>query len=99
MSESQTSYTPGAVGAVMQLPVSFYLACLLSNVMFISLYAIQVYSQHSTCIVNGNDVTVKFDLAFKLGLAIVFIDFINLNVLSFFQCAENNSITAEPMEK
>ena len=83
----------------MQLPVSFYLACLLSNVMFISLYAIQVYSQHSTCIVNGNDVTVKFELAFKLGLAIVFIDFINLNVLSFFQCAENNSITAEPMEK
>ena len=82
----------------MQLPVSFYLACLLSNVMFISLYAIQVYSQHSTCIVNGDDVTVKFELAFKLGLAIVFIDFLNLNVLSFLSCDELNSINESPTE-
>ena len=75
----------------MSLPVSFYLTCLLSNVMFISVYAVQVYSPHPTCIVRGIDVTTKFDLAFKLGLAIVFIDFLNLNVLSFLTVKERCS--------
>ena len=70
------------------MPISYYIICLVSNVMLMSLYAVQVYSPHQTCIVNGKNITQHFDLAFRLGFAILFADFFNLNVISLFS---NNS--------
>ena len=66
------------------MPISYYVICLVSNVMLMSLYAVQVYSPHQTCIVNGKNITHHYDLAFRLGFAILFADFFNLNVLSLF---------------
>ena len=57
------------------MPISYYVICLVSNVMLMSLYAVQVYSPHQTCIVNGKNITHHYDLAFRLGFAILFADF------------------------
>ena len=68
----------------MSLPISFYLVCLVSNVMLIALYAVQVYTPHQTCIVNDVNITHHYDLAFRLGFAILIVDFINTNVVSLY---------------
>ena len=71
------------------LPGSFYVICLVCNVMLIALYAVQVYSPHQTCIVNGKNITQHFDLAFRLGFGIAIADFFNLNIFSLFASDPN----------
>ena len=73
----------------MLLTESFYVICLVCNVMLIALYAVQVYSPHQTCIVNGKNITQHFDLAFRLGFGIVIADFFNLNIFSLFTSNQN----------
>ena len=81
-SERHETPTPGILGHKILQPLSFYMACLISNVLLIILYAVQMYYPHKSCIVNGNDITEKFDLAFMLGFAIHIADFFNLNIVS-----------------
>ena len=80
--ESHETPTPRMLGHKMLLPVSFYTACLISNVLLIILYTVQMYKSHKSCIVDGNDITENFDLAFRLGFAILIADFFNLNIVS-----------------
>ena len=81
-SERHETPTPRMLGHKMVLPVSFYTVCLISNVILIILYAVQMYNTHISCIVNGSDITENFDLAFRLGFAILIADFFNLNIVS-----------------
>ena len=82
LSGGRQAPAPSMQGPKMSLPISFYVTCLVCNVMLIALYAVQVYSPHQTCIVNGKNITHHFDLAFRLGFAILIADFFNLNVVS-----------------
>ena len=66
------------------MPISFYLVCLVSNVILIALYTVQVLTPHQTCIVNGVEITHQYDLAFRLGFAILIADFLSTNVVSLY---------------
>ena len=66
------------------MPISFYVVCLVSNVILIALYAVQVSTPHQTCIVNGVEITHQYDLAFRLGLTILIADFFSTNVASLY---------------
>ena len=66
------------------MPISFYLVCLVSNVILIALYTVQVLTPHQTCIVNGVEITNNYDLAFRLGFAILIADFISTNMVSLY---------------
>ena len=50
----------------------FQTATALCNVVLVALYAAQVYTPHTDCIVNDTNVTRQFDLAFRIGLVASF---------------------------
>ena len=73
------------------MPISFYLGCLVSNVILIALYTVQVLTPHQTCIVNGVEITHQYDLAFRLGFAILIADFLSTNVVSIYVSSSTDS--------
>ena len=51
---------------------------LVCNVALVTLYALQVYSPHTDCLVNGQNVTLHLELAFRLGLSSMVVEFLTL---------------------
>ena len=56
----------------------FHIATLVCNVCLVALYTTQVYTPHTECLVNDQNITQRFDLAFRLGLVAMFSEFLSL---------------------
>ena len=58
--------------------ICFHIGNLVCNVILVALYTSQVYSPHTECIVNDRDITMLYDVAFRLGLAAMVAEFLVL---------------------
>ena len=54
---------------------------MIGNMALITLYAVQVFSPHKTCLVDDVNITHSVIVAFVMGFAIVISDFINSSIL------------------
>ena len=51
---------------------------LVFDIALATLYALQVYSEHTDCLVNEHNVTLHLELAFRLGLSSMLVEFLTL---------------------
>ena len=56
----------------------FHISKLVCNVILVALYTSQVYAPHNECIVNDRDITMLYNVAFRLGLAAMVAEFLVL---------------------
>ena len=56
----------------------FHLATLIANMFFIGLYASQVYTPHAGCVVDETSITLRYELAFRIGFATMIMEFMIL---------------------
>ena len=55
------------------------------------MYAVQVFSQHKTCLVDDVNITHRLDIAFGMGFAIVIADFTNSSILVLLKKSTDNT--------
>ena len=63
----------------------YYIGNLLTNVFITSLYIVQVFSNHEACRTrSGFNVTMRYDIAFRLGFIIIAAEISNTNLFGIY---------------
>ena len=73
--------TPGEFREKQNYPchlLCFNISNLVCNVILVALYSSQVYAPHTECTVNDTDITMLYDVAFRLGLTAMIAEFLVL---------------------
>ena len=64
---------------------AYYIGNLLTNVFITSLYIVQVFSNHEACRTrSGFNVTMRYDIAFRLGFIIIAAEISNTNLFGIY---------------
>ena len=63
--------------------MGYYFFNLAFNVLLLAFYAVMVVTPHYPCLTRGgHNITDRFQIAFTLGLCILFGDFVNSSIVS-----------------
>ena len=65
--------------------IGYFIVSLLYNIVLLALYIVQTSVKHSQCVTSaGVDVSARYQRSFEVGLVILFIDFVNSNIVQIY---------------
>ena len=94
--ENVKAYPEGSVNSQRTCYYLLFSVCLICNVALITLYAHQVYTPHTDCLVNGHNVTQNLSMAFRLGLSSMVVEFLTLTCVLIPQYSQQANTFANP---
>lgn len=64
---------------------TYYVSQVLANAILLSAYIVQACYSHHPCLTkSGQNITLRFELSFKLGLIVIFLDSLNSSVVEIY---------------